>query len=259
MSDLKSIAQELILGDFNDGESSKAGIAGNIIIGFIPFVGQAADLRDTIAAIKEVGSNHQDLAAWAGLGIAVICWIPGLDALKTLKILKKSKSVRKVKKVSEKIGKTTVRASGLEDRKTFKASEDFFRRYKWLFGENHNWSLEHLIIKQRYYRSRSKNFENHHLLLKLFPKGSKMNRVLQIFGDGGINLVPVPKKFNQWLYHHSFASTIFTISCYTFATSFVYGSIQIASNIEEKIDELLFGEEIAETEGLQYSKKIIID
>ena len=67
MSDFsKGIARELIFGDFNKGESTWAGVGGNVLIGLIPVVGQLADLRDTVAALNDVNNNYKDGAAWAG-------------------------------------------------------------------------------------------------------------------------------------------------------------------------------------------------
>lgn len=245
---LKGVARELVLGDFDGGQSTAAGTIGNIAIGFIPIVGQVADVRDTAAAIKEVGTNYKDAGAWLGLGIAVAAWIPTLDSLKSTKALKESKALIKGGKIGKKTRKSVIRKIGLEDRKTFHASKDFFKRYKWLFGENHGWSLEHLAIKQRFYRSSSK-IRNAQL------KKSKFNRLLQMVGDGGINLVPIPKKFNTWLYHHNVASIFFTIGCYATAVSFVYGSMEFARKVEGKLDDFLFNQEVS----AGYDKKIIRD
>jgi hypothetical protein len=81
-----------------------------------------------------------------------------------------------------------VSASFLEDRHMFGASKDFFRRWRPLFGFNKTatgatkWSLEHMIIKQRWYRTVGGK-------PSLFAVGTPMNRLMQTLGDAGWNLV----------------------------------------------------------------------
>lgn len=70
---LEAFLEGAILGDFSEN-SSWLSVAGQVIIGFIPVVGQIADLRDIIAAIKK-----GDAASIAIAGIAII---PGFDFLK---------------------------------------------------------------------------------------------------------------------------------------------------------------------------------
>jgi WXG100 family type VII secretion target len=82
---LKDIAAGVFQGDFSDNESGLKLLA-QIVTGFIPIVGQIADVRDIIANIKNVVDGKE--GAWLGLGIAVIAIIPGLDALKGAKALK---------------------------------------------------------------------------------------------------------------------------------------------------------------------------
>jgi WXG100 family type VII secretion target len=81
---LKDIAAGVFLGDFSDNSSALKLIA-QIVTGFIPIVGQIADVRDIIANIKNVVEGKE--GAWLGLGIAIVAIIPGLDALKGAKAL----------------------------------------------------------------------------------------------------------------------------------------------------------------------------
>jgi|GEM_PF-5035367 len=68
-----------IAGDLSNNTSWSA-IGGQTIVGFIPFAGQAADVRDISAAGKRV-YDGEDGAGW-NLGISIVAVIPGLDFLK---------------------------------------------------------------------------------------------------------------------------------------------------------------------------------
>lgn len=251
MSDYgKNIARELILGDFNEGPHTLAGSAGSMIIGFIPIAGQLADARDTLAAMRGVINNHKSAAAWGGLGLALVFWIPGADVLKTVKLARNGKKVSFGKKVMR---------SFWEDRKTFGASRDFFKRHNWLFGKGHGWSLEHSLIKQRFYRSTA-NPENWHPVMKMFPPGTTVNKILQKLGDAGWNQVPIPQSLNQWLYRHSTFSALFNAGSYIAAGSFVYGSAKLGTHMGEKLGDLLWHEEAPEEAGQKdFTKRITLD
>lgn len=82
---LKDILEGGILGDFGDN-SSLAGLIAQVAIGFIPIVGQIADIRDIIANIKGVLDGKEGAAVF--LVISIVAIIPGLDALKAAKALK---------------------------------------------------------------------------------------------------------------------------------------------------------------------------
>jgi hypothetical protein len=70
----------VIEGDFDDNDSwSKTG--GQVLVGLVPWVGQAADARDTLAALDQVRQGRP--GGWLGLLAAGVAWIPGAgDALK---------------------------------------------------------------------------------------------------------------------------------------------------------------------------------
>ncbi|MBL8148830.1 MAG: hypothetical protein JNN15_02755 [Blastocatellia bacterium] len=70
-----------IVGDFNTKNNTWSKIGGQTVVGLIPIAGQVADVRDTIAAIKNVAEGKE--GAWTDLGLAVVGWVPGLgDAAK---------------------------------------------------------------------------------------------------------------------------------------------------------------------------------
>ncbi|MEC3912559.1 DNA/RNA non-specific endonuclease [Sphingobium sp. CR2-8] len=73
-----SFFEGLVKGDFADNDSWSA-TAGQVVGGFIPFVGQAADARDTVAAIGGVIEGKD--GAWGNLGLTAIGWVPGIGDL----------------------------------------------------------------------------------------------------------------------------------------------------------------------------------
>jgi hypothetical protein len=77
------VLSEVALGDFHQGESTWTGTLINVGVGMIPIVGQVADARDTAAAATKVWEKPTSALAWAGLGMAIVGWIPLLgDAAK---------------------------------------------------------------------------------------------------------------------------------------------------------------------------------
>jgi RHS repeat-associated protein len=96
----------------------------------------------------------------------------------------------------------------VEDRATFRLSKDFFKRYGRVLrnraGAAPRWSLEHMILKQRWYRGAN----------PLFQRGTWANKVLQGLGDAGWNLLPVPHRFNRFLYNRPLVSAAFNLGAY---------------------------------------------
>jgi hypothetical protein len=82
---LTDILSGVFLGDFSEN-TSLTKLLAQIATGFIPIAGQIADVRDIIAAIKDIVSGKE--GAWIALGIGVLAIIPGLDVLKGAKVLK---------------------------------------------------------------------------------------------------------------------------------------------------------------------------
>ncbi|RZK26269.1 MAG: hypothetical protein EOO43_03315 [Flavobacterium sp.] len=81
-----SLLNEVIFGGFYGGDSSLAGAGLSVGIGLTPIIGQIADARDTLAAIRDVWENPKSAGAWGGLAMAGVGWIPGIgDAIKGAK------------------------------------------------------------------------------------------------------------------------------------------------------------------------------
>lgn len=74
-----SFFEGMIMGDFSDNRSWSA-TAGQVIGGFIPGVGQAGDVRDTVAAVNAL-RNGEPGAGW-GLAAAIVGFAPGGDLVK---------------------------------------------------------------------------------------------------------------------------------------------------------------------------------
>ena len=74
-----SFLEGAILGAFS-GNDSWSATAGSVLIGFIPVVGQIADIRDLASAVVHVAEGKK--GAWLELGAAAVGVVPGLDVLK---------------------------------------------------------------------------------------------------------------------------------------------------------------------------------
>ena len=79
---LKTALWQAIGGDFED-DSNALGVLLSVIIGFIPIVGQIADIRDLIADIYNLIDDGPQTSEWIDLVFTAIGIIPGLgDFLK---------------------------------------------------------------------------------------------------------------------------------------------------------------------------------
>ncbi len=215
---------ELILGDWYEGEVTTEGTIGNIAVDVTPVLGQIADLRDIFAVIRNIFRSPSK-ESWANLAWAILCCIPILGAIKILKKAKKGRKVGLTKKLTRFF---------FEDRVTFNASKDFFKRWRWVFGKKHGWSMEHLIGKQRWVRGAEKNL--------LFKKGTWQHKILQGFTDSGLNVILVPQRFNKWLDTHRKTSILFTTTVYYLAIRNLLFAIE---NITDLIDGSHEDEEIS--------------
>lgn len=112
-----------------------------------------------------------------------------------------------------------------EDRATFNVSRDFFKQWRSVFGSQHGWSMEHMILKQRWYRDGT----------------GRMNKILQGLGDSGVNQLLVPRAFNNWLNNHGAASALFNYGFYPTAFAGEYLLFQAASQFGETIADTIFG------------------
>jgi RHS repeat-associated protein len=119
-----------------------------------------------------------------------------------------------------------------EDRATFNASKDFFKRYRGLFpflrneaGAAPRWSAEHMILKQRWYRGAD----------PIFQRGTWGNRLLQGFGDAGWNVMPVPHRWNQLFYNHPLIGGAFNIGTYYVGYKGIQGSYQVGQYLHGQL------------------------
>lgn len=240
----KQLGRELLWGGFHDGPATTEGTVGSIIIGFIPIVGQFADIRDTVAAIKDL-IESPDAAAAIGVGVALLCFIPGADILVRAKRLQKANIIRKAN------GATRVKTSYTAAlKKTYndskKAGKRFFKQDRKSHlatgrelrarrpglmkamntiseqvGLGKMDTLEHAWLKQRYFQVTSK-----HWIRRVFPEDTWINKRLRMHANAGWNLYPMPRGLNSKLgqkpllsmfvngavYHIAAQEVIFTIN-----------------------------------------------
>lgn len=70
-----------LIGDFKEDQSFW-NIAGQVATGFIPYAGQVADMRDTVAALDKLDKNGWTNGwDWANLLLTLVAWVPGLGDL----------------------------------------------------------------------------------------------------------------------------------------------------------------------------------
>jgi hypothetical protein len=99
-----------------------------------------------------------------------------------------------------------------EDRQTFNASREFFARWRRQGLKLEGWSMEHMIIKQRWYREGGPHAVANPILRK----------VLQGVGNSGINLVPMPMSWNTYFHHHWVQGALFNYGTYAGALTVEY-------------------------------------
>lgn len=79
---IKDALWQVLVGDFEE-DSNWLGILLNVAIGFVPYVGQLADLRDLVADIYNLVDNGPTTEEWVALGFTGVGIIPGVgDFLK---------------------------------------------------------------------------------------------------------------------------------------------------------------------------------
>ncbi|WP_306909829.1 EndoU domain-containing protein [Arthrobacter sp. B3I9] len=72
------IIEGAVLGDFKENPSGWNTI-GQIATGFIPYAGQVADARDTIASLRKMSQGGwKNPGEWVNLGLTLIGWVPGI-------------------------------------------------------------------------------------------------------------------------------------------------------------------------------------
>lgn len=159
-----------------------------------------------------------------GAGMFGESWAVARPAVETLSVTRR---VGRAAFRRTSMGRKVVRTLW-EDRSTFNASKDFFKRYRGLFRNqagSGRWSLEHMIIKQRWYRGAN----------PLFQRGTWANKALQGLGDAGWNVVPVPHRFNQWLFEHPVAGGLFNLGAYYGAYKGTQGSYQLGQYLHVQL------------------------
>lgn len=82
----KELIEGAVLGDFKENPTIWNTI-GQVVVGFIPYAGQVADIRDLIASLKKIifEEGYKDPWEWFNLVLVLIGIIPGFgDAIKAL-------------------------------------------------------------------------------------------------------------------------------------------------------------------------------
>lgn len=79
----RSIALQALLGDFYQGDADLLGVGAQVALGFVPVVGQIADVRDLVADVYNLIEDGPQAGEWVDLAFTAVGFIPGLgDALK---------------------------------------------------------------------------------------------------------------------------------------------------------------------------------
>lgn len=79
----KQALSAAVKGDFSGEDNGVVGMLVTTAGGFIPIVGQIADIRDTVAAMSQMKSGGwKEGGNWAGLGASIVGFIPGMDWVK---------------------------------------------------------------------------------------------------------------------------------------------------------------------------------
>lgn len=224
----KKLGTELLAGDLHEGEMSKAGMAGNVLIGFIPIVGQAADARDTAAAIKDLYNNPTDVLSYALLGLALVQWVPGTDFLKGFKPgIKKALGNGNWKVFFGFSNKTKLLIKGHSKKSRVKYS------LKNLVSDDRT----HSAIRAQYRRSNPREglgeIHLHHLWFQ-----NKNKKVPRRFRNMGLNYLEIPGELNTWMggrnkREFTFRAIVAGIMAGSFALG-MYGGWQLGNKIMNK-------------------------
>jgi len=75
----RSAIEGAVKGSYSENATTSA-MGGQVVVGFIPIVGQLADLRDLLKALSDL-ADHKE-GAIIGVAAGVVGFIPGLDFLK---------------------------------------------------------------------------------------------------------------------------------------------------------------------------------
>lgn len=119
-------------GDFTD-ESNGLGIVLSVVIGFVPIVGQVADVRDLIADIYNLIDDGPETSEWVALGFTVVGLLPGIgDFLKNADKLEPV--LKHLDDISEALGDATRGVIRNAD-EIFTKVDDVVKRFNDIFDE----------------------------------------------------------------------------------------------------------------------------
>ena len=130
---IMNAVEQIILGNFTD-ESNLLGIIGSVLVGCIPYVGQACDIRDIIADIYHLFEDGPETSEWISLGIDVVALIPLADLLKY-----SDETAAVLKHADEALG-------GLIDytRGTWKYADEVFTKLDDVIQEGAEWTSKNI-------------------------------------------------------------------------------------------------------------------
>lgn len=137
-----------------------------------------------------------------------------------------------------------------EDRKNFSASKDFFKRVNRaldvVFPRGkartgaHGWSLEHMLLKRRWYAGAASREIAAWLAKRIGDVNTyRLLRMMQHLGDSGINTFPVPMGMNSWLYRNPVASAGFNVGTYAVGYGAVRGMHYVGEVAQEALIDAL--------------------
>ena len=123
---------QAIAGDFTD-EGNGLGIALSVIIGFVPYLGQIADLRDLVANIWNLIDDGPETKEWVDLAFTLVGIIPGIgDIVKHADEL--APILKNLDEIVDGLGEATQGVIKHAD-EIISAVEDGIKRYNDLFDE----------------------------------------------------------------------------------------------------------------------------
>jgi hypothetical protein len=141
------VLSEVSLGEFHDGQSTWTGTLINVGVGLIPVVGQVADARDTAAAAKKVWNQPTSGLAWAGLGMAIVGWVPLVgDAVKGgTKVVRKAATKVEIKPAASGLGERMIKEEKRSGQNVDVAAQEHRHMDKYRLGSGEDAESAHLV------------------------------------------------------------------------------------------------------------------
>lgn len=209
---MKGIGREIILGDFHNGDATVEGTVGNVVIGLIPFVGQVADFRDTVAAIKDVKRDYKNIGTWIGLGITALCWIPGTDSIKGFKKTIKA-NISNVVKSKDSITRGVNLAIGNGNWRAFFSQSNVINLLNKGYSKKSRtqYGISKLFYNDKPYKNVSSQYRKtgsksakkirdiQHIELQHLWWMNSNKHIPQGIKNSGLNLLEIPDEFNTWM------------------------------------------------------------